>query len=83
MADFDAGFAGLGRKPLVVVTATDVLGSRAHHPQPMSRAWMAAFEHPDVPEQGTVVVHLQRGLALLDGLQTLDIGEAFPASWSG
>jgi transcription-repair coupling factor (superfamily II helicase) len=74
LADFDAGFAGLGRKPLVVVTATDVLGSRAHHPQPMSRAW-TAFEHPDVPEQGTVVVHLQRGLALLDGLQSLDIGE--------
>ena len=74
LADFDAGFIGSGRKPLVVVTASDVLGSRAHHPQPMSRAW-TAFEHPDVPEQGTVVVHLQRGLALLEGLQTLDIGE--------
>jgi transcription-repair coupling factor (superfamily II helicase) len=75
LADFDAGFIGSGRKPLVVVTASDVLGSRAHHPQPMSRAWTAAFEHPDVPEQGTVVVHLQRGLAVLEGLQTLDVGE--------
>jgi transcription-repair coupling factor (superfamily II helicase) len=75
LADFDAGFIGSGRKPLVAVTASDVLGSRAHHPQPMSRTWTAAFEHPDVPEQGTVVVHLQRGLALLEGLQTLDIGE--------
>src|ERR1700744_2056365 len=75
LADFDAGFIGSGRKPLVVVTASDVLGSRARHPQPMSRAWTAAFEHPDVPEQGTVVVHLQRGLALLEGLQTLDVGE--------
>ena len=64
----------LGRKPLVVVTASDVLGSRAHHPQPMARAWTAAFDHPDVPEPGAVVVHLQRGLALLDGLQTVDMG---------
>src|SRR6202000_1650095 len=75
LADFDPSVIGSGRKPLVVVTASDVLGSRAHHPQPMSRAWTAAFEHPDVPEQGTVVVHLQRGLALLEGLQTLDVGE--------
>jgi transcription-repair coupling factor (superfamily II helicase) len=75
LADFDAGFVGSGRKPLVIVTASDVLGSRAHHPQPMARAWTAAFDHPDVPERGMVVVHLQRGLALLDGLQTLDMGK--------
>ena len=75
LADFDAGFVGSGRKPLVIVTASDVLGSRAHHPQPMARAWTAAFDHPDVPERGMVVVHLQRGLALLDGLQTLEMGK--------
>jgi transcription-repair coupling factor (superfamily II helicase) len=75
LADFDAGFIGSGRKPLVVVTASDVLGSRAHHPQPMARAWTAAFEHPDVPERGMVVVHLQRGRAVLNGLRTLDIGK--------
>jgi transcription-repair coupling factor (superfamily II helicase) len=75
LADFDAGFVGSGRKPLVIVTASDVLGSRAHHPQPMAWAWTAAFDHPDVPERGTVVVHLQRGLALLGGLQTLDMGK--------
>jgi len=75
LADFDAGFVGSGRKPLVVVTASDVLGSRAHHPQPMARAWTAAFDHPDVPERGAIVVHLQRGLAFLDGLQTLDMGK--------
>ncbi|MBR0829947.1 DEAD/DEAH box helicase [Bradyrhizobium manausense] len=74
LADFDVGFVGVGKKPLVIVTASDVLGSRAHHPQPMARAWNAAFDHPDVPEQGSVVVHLQRGLALLDGLQTVDMG---------
>ena len=75
LADFDAGFVGSGRKPLVVVTASDVLGSRAHHPQPMARAWTAAFDLPDVPERGTVIVHLQRGLGLLDGLQSLDMGK--------
>jgi len=75
LADFDAGFMGSGRKPLVVVTASDVLGSRAHHPQPMARAWTAAFDRPDVPERGTIVVHLQRGLALLDGLQAVDMGK--------
>ncbi|MET4276576.1 transcription-repair coupling factor (superfamily II helicase) [Bradyrhizobium sp. F1.2.2] len=75
LADFDAGFIGAGRKPLVVVTASDVLGSRAHHPQPMARAWNPAFDHPDVPEKGAAIVHLQRGLAVLDGLQTLDMGK--------
>jgi len=74
LADLDAGFVMPGRKAVVVLTASDVLGSRAHHPQPMARSWSAAFDHPDVPEQGTVVVHLQRGLAVLDGLQTVNTG---------
>jgi transcription-repair coupling factor (superfamily II helicase) len=75
LVDFDAGFVVPGRKPLVVVTASDVLGSRAHHPQPMARAWNAAFDYTDVPELGSVVVHLQRGLALLDGLQSVATGD--------
>ena len=75
LVDFDAGFVVPGRKPLVVVTASDVLGSRAHHPQPMARAWNTAFDHTDVPELGSVVVHLQRGLALLDGLQSVATGD--------
>jgi transcription-repair coupling factor (superfamily II helicase) len=75
LADFDTGFVVRGQKPLVVVTASDVLGSRAHHPQPMARAWNAAFDHADVPELGSVVVHLQRGLALLDGLQAVATGD--------
>ena len=78
LADFDTGFVVPGRKPLVVVTASDVLGSRAHHPQPLARVGSAAFDHADVPEQGTAVVHLQRGLALLDGLQTVKT-EGMPA----
>ena len=75
LADFDAGFVEAGRKPLVVVIPSDVLGSRAHHPQPMARAWTPAFDHPDVPEPGTIVVHLQRGLAVLEGLQTFEMGK--------
>jgi transcription-repair coupling factor (superfamily II helicase) len=74
LADFDAGFFAPGKKPTLVVTASDVLGSRAHHPQPMAKAWTVAFNHPDIPERGAAVVHLQRGLALLDRLQTLDMG---------
>ena len=60
LADFDAGFFAPGKKPTLVVTASDVLGSRAHHPQPMAKAWTAAFNHPDIPERGAAVVHLQR-----------------------
>ncbi|QPF89913.1 DEAD/DEAH box helicase [Bradyrhizobium commune] len=74
LADLDSGFVVPGKKPLVLVTASDVLGSRAHHPQPLARSWSTAFDHADVPEQGTVVVHLQRGLAVLDGLQTVNTG---------
>jgi transcription-repair coupling factor (superfamily II helicase) len=55
-----------------------VLGSRAHHPQPMARALTAAFDRPDLPEQGSVVVHLQRGLAMLGGLQRIDMGKGLP-----
>jgi transcription-repair coupling factor (superfamily II helicase) len=39
IADLDAGFVMPGRKAVVVLTASDVLGSRAHHPQPMARSW--------------------------------------------
>jgi transcription-repair coupling factor (superfamily II helicase) len=74
LADFDKGFVVPGQKPLVVITSTDVLGSRAHHPQPMSRAWTPAFDAVDVPEIGSVVVHLQRGLARLRGLQSVGCG---------
>src|SRR5262249_55371611 len=35
LADFDAGFVTTCKRPTLVVTASDVLGSRAHHPQPM------------------------------------------------
>jgi transcription-repair coupling factor (superfamily II helicase) len=71
LADFDAGFIVPGARPLAVITATDVLGSRAHHPQPMTRAWTSVFDAVDVPEIGSVVVHLHRGLARLGSLQAM------------
>ena len=64
-----------GKRPLVVVTATDVLGSRARHPQPMAKAWSTALDEPDIPEPGNIVVHLQRGLAKLDGLDIVETGQ--------
>jgi transcription-repair coupling factor (superfamily II helicase) len=74
-ADFDRGFVIRGRKTIVVITATDVLGSRAHHPQPMVRAWASTFANTDAPQIGSIVVHLQRGLARLAGMQTIATNE--------
>ncbi|MGJ4951460.1 DEAD/DEAH box helicase [Bradyrhizobium sp. HKCCYLS20291] len=71
LAGFDAGFVVPGRKPIVVITASDVFGSRAHQPQPVNWAWTPGFESVDLPELGSVVVHLQRGLARLGGLRSM------------
>ncbi|WP_244422257.1 DEAD/DEAH box helicase [Bradyrhizobium sp. ORS 285] len=71
LAGFDAGFVIPGRKPIVVITASDVLGSRAHQPQPANWAWSPGFDAIDLPELGSVVVHLQRGLARLGGLRSM------------
>jgi transcription-repair coupling factor (superfamily II helicase) len=75
LADFDAGFVVSGKQPLVVVTATDVLGSRAWHLQPTAKAWTKALDEADFPEPGNIVVHLQRGLAKLDGLDLVETGQ--------
>ncbi|MGJ5222316.1 DEAD/DEAH box helicase, partial [Bradyrhizobium oligotrophicum] len=73
LAGFDAGFVVPGRK-LVVITASDVLGSRAHQPQPTNWAWTQGFDAVGLPELGSVVVHLQRGLARLGGLRSMGSG---------
>ena len=83
LADFDAGFVVSGKQPLVVVTATDVLGSRARHLQPTAKAWSKALDEPDVPEPGNIVVHLQRGLAKLDGLDVVETGQGPVREWCG
>jgi transcription-repair coupling factor (superfamily II helicase) len=48
LAGFDNGFFVSGQKPLVVITSTDVLGSRAHHPQPMARSWTSGLDAADM-----------------------------------
>lgn len=71
LADLDAGFRTGHTHPLLVVAAADVLGSRAHHLQPMARQGAATGDAATRPVLGSAVVHLQRGLAVLQGLQRL------------
>ncbi len=78
LAGFDAGFVVPGRKPLVVITASDVLGSRAHQPHPTNWAWTPGFDAVGLPELGSVVVHMQRGLAWLGGLRSMGGGGVSP-----
>ncbi len=78
LAGFDAGFVVPGRKPLVVITASDVLGSRAHQPHPTNWAWTPGFDAVGLPELGSVVVHMQRGLARLGGLRSMGGGGVSP-----
>jgi transcription-repair coupling factor (superfamily II helicase) len=68
LVDLDRGFVAGTLRPLVVITAADVLGSRAHHIQPMARA-AAADLGLAAPLPGSAVLHLQRGLAILEGLE--------------
>ncbi len=68
LVDFDAGFGTGTAHPLVVITASEVLGSRARHLQPMARSRPAADAATSLT-LGSAVVHLQRGLALLQGLE--------------
>jgi transcription-repair coupling factor (superfamily II helicase) len=68
-ADLDRGFVDEARN-LAVVTAVEVLGSRASHLTPMARAF-----HNHIGDQpiaaGDAVIHLDRGMAVLRGLTTV------------
>jgi transcription-repair coupling factor (superfamily II helicase) len=68
LADLDAGFRLATTPARVVVSATEVLGSRAHRLQPMARR-TATGELVARPVLGGAVVHLRRGLAVLEGLE--------------
>ncbi|MGJ4892373.1 DEAD/DEAH box helicase [Bradyrhizobium sp. HKCCYLRH3099] len=69
LVDLERGFTIDTPRPLVVITAAEVLGSRARHLQPMARRQAIAVEPEISPVPGSAVVHLQRGLALLEGLE--------------
>ncbi|MGJ4944828.1 TRCF domain-containing protein [Bradyrhizobium sp. HKCCYLS1011] len=69
LIDLDAGFRTATARPLLVITAADILGSRAHHLQPMARQHADLTEATTRPTLGSAVIHLQRGLAVLQGLE--------------
>jgi transcription-repair coupling factor (superfamily II helicase) len=77
LVDLERGFWTGTTQPLAVITAAEVLGSRARHLQPMARQHAA----PDAeirPLPGSAVVHLQRGLALLRGLELVSAPDVSP-----
>lgn len=72
--DLDAGFRTGTTRPLLVISAVEVLGSRAHHLQPMARR-QALTDAATRPALGSAVVHLQRGLCVLQGLEQVAAGD--------
>ncbi|MGY3453954.1 transcription-repair coupling factor (superfamily II helicase) [Bradyrhizobium sp. USDA 4353] len=71
LVDLDRGFETGASRPLIVITAAEVLGSRARHLQPMARQQATVAGADSTPEPGSAVIHLQRGLARLEGLETV------------
>ncbi|MFC5323425.1 DEAD/DEAH box helicase [Bradyrhizobium oligotrophicum] len=69
LVDLERGFATGTTRPLMVISAAEVLGSRARHLQPMARQQATAAGLDTRPVPGSAVIHLQRGLALLQGLE--------------
>jgi transcription-repair coupling factor (superfamily II helicase) len=74
LIDLDAGFRTGTTKPLLVITAADVLGSRARHSQPMARQHASEAEAVMKLAVGGAAIHLQRGLAVLSGLERVAAG---------
>ncbi|WP_342641524.1 helicase-related protein [Rhodoligotrophos ferricapiens] len=75
--DFDAGFVmpSLG---VAVIAASDVLGSRTSHETPLGWRERDLAETEEVLRPGDVVIHLDRGAAVLRGLESvtaLDVAE--------
>jgi transcription-repair coupling factor (superfamily II helicase) len=70
--DFDQGFVLSGAN-LAVVTAADLLGSRAAHWTPMRIAAAAPDEFDSELRVGDAIVHLEHGVGLLRGLETLAV----------
>ncbi|WP_257165802.1 DEAD/DEAH box helicase [Bradyrhizobium sp. SRS-191] len=69
LVDLDRGFTTDAGRPRIVITAAEVLGSRARHLLPMARQQATAAAAGGIPVPGSAVIHLQRGLARLDGLE--------------
>jgi transcription-repair coupling factor (superfamily II helicase) len=67
--DLDRGFFH-ARSNTTVVAAADLLGSRASRHDPMATAATSKIEKVDLAP-GDVVIHIDRGLAILHGLETV------------
>jgi transcription-repair coupling factor (superfamily II helicase) len=71
IVDFDRGFVRSGSKPAVVITATDVMGSRAAHQSPMAAVATAPVQETSNLWLGDVAIHLDRGFSIVNGLETV------------
>jgi transcription-repair coupling factor (superfamily II helicase) len=73
--DFEAGFA-LAEPAVTVIAAADLLGSRARHQVPMatSRQSEGVGGEPTL-QIGGRVVHLEHGVGLLRGIETVAVAE--------
>ncbi len=73
--DFEAGFL-LEETGVCVITAADLLGSRAAHATPFGfRDSGESQAGGELIEPGDAVVHLTRGLGVLQGLETVRVPE--------
>ncbi|WP_170984336.1 TRCF domain-containing protein [Rhodoligotrophos defluvii] len=68
--DFDAGFV-LSSQRIAVIAAADILGSRAEHEAPLGWRDRELGAADDVLRPGDMVIHLERGAAVLEGLDTI------------
>jgi transcription-repair coupling factor (superfamily II helicase) len=80
IVDFDRGFihhSTVGS--IAIVTAFDVLGSRASHRTPMARLSRHSSKGSAQVATGDVIVHFDRGVAVLRGLESIVV-EGAPES---
>ncbi len=71
--DFESGFL-LPSRRIAVITAADVLGSRIAHEVPFASA-QEATEPQQALQFGDVVIHLERGAAILSGIERVSEGD--------
>jgi transcription-repair coupling factor (superfamily II helicase) len=71
LVDLEAGFLAHWPRPAAVVAAADVLGSRAARSHPFRLAPRADRGADEQLGVGDVVVHMERGVGVLRGLETI------------
>jgi transcription-repair coupling factor (superfamily II helicase) len=71
IVDFETGFIWNPGRPVVVITATDVMGSRAARQNPMAPIGDTLAQDPSDLKPGDVAVHMDRGFSIVAGLETV------------